>query len=195
MRVSPCPPPYNLVYEWRSQWCLLLTILTMEEWRPGGWNSALKKTKIFSVANLPSSPMTQMAMPLKTGRSIPIIDICFKEKAKFVSYTSHWILIFGFDHSVNHNTEHSHAINAFTFLSWGNLHGEKCWIRGFESGGGLINPATVKLLKVERTPNKASLLTYWIAIWHSVDGQWDSDEPGFDCSLLPCLTCMIYCLE
>lgn len=169
----------------------------MEQWRPGGWNSALRKNKntVLSIANLPSSPMTQMAMPLKIGRSIPITDICFKEKAKFVSYTSHWILIFGFDHSVNHNTEHSQAVNAFTFLSWGNLLGEKCWIRGFESQGGLINPVIFKLLKVESTPKQASLLTYWIAIWHSVDGQWDLDEPRFDFSLLPCLTCMIYCLE
>lgn len=118
------------------------------------------KTTVLFVANLLSSPMTQVATPLKISRGNPITDIFFKMQGKFVSYANNQILIFGFDPSVNCNTEHSKAVKGIDSpFSWRNLHDQKCQIGGFESQSGLIKLVIFKLLKVQGLQTKLLFLS------------------------------------
>lgn len=70
-------------------------------------------------------------------------------------------MIFGLEHSVNHNTKHSKAVHAFTLPFheeiYTNRNAESEDLTVLESQSGLINPVTFKLLEVQVPPAKLFL--------------------------------------
>lgn len=102
--------------------------------------------------------MTQMASPLKTGRRNPILTPVLKCKLNLflIKATEYWFgaLIIQLIIILNTGRQSMH----FLSLSWENLREQKCRIRGFESQGGLINPAIFKLLKVQGLQTKLLFL-------------------------------------